>query len=322
MGVSVADESANNPERIGRGVARALVHAAPSGWARVEVVFRVSSTICQSETTVFGADGRPLVMNPPDGWVEELKALRAQMYEPGRGTWFSLTVSVFSDTDPQFRYNFTDDPGWSPPVPSEVYAADQRLFPRDDKNIPAWLRSRLTDAGAPSQPVPPQPDPPQAVNGPIADRGPSVARPSGIGLRERAELVDEIAAMILAAAPADWLVISVEYLCLGRHVEVRVGVSGSAGQRVVWEPPREVDALFWRLRVGMYRERKGTWFTTFLRIHRPVRPRFHNPEIHYNYHNEPPWNPDDESFDQEQRMFPRDDSHMPDWFRRRLSDRV
>lgn len=132
---------------------------------------------------------------------------------------------------------------------------------------------------------------------------------------EQKELLDELASVVLASAPESWQLIAVEYLCVGRHVELRVGVDDSNGEPIPWEPPHEVDNIFWRLRVGMYQQGRGTWYTAFFRISPPD-----NYEVFYNHDNEPPWNPPAESFAKEQELLPRDDQHMPDWFHRRLAE--
>lgn len=141
-----------------------------------------------------------------------------------------------------------------------------------------------------------------------------MTEPGGLEPEAQKELLDELAAVVVAHAPEKWQLLAIEYLCVGRHVEVRVGVTDAEGTAISWEPPQEVDNLFWRLRVGMYEGGLGTWYTAFFRITPPD-----TYEIFYNRDNEPPWNPPLESFRKEQDMFPRDEEHMPDWFRQKLN---
>ncbi|MER5393062.1 hypothetical protein [Saccharopolyspora sp. NPDC002686] len=141
-----------------------------------------------------------------------------------------------------------------------------------------------------------------------------MTEPGGLGPEEQKELLDEMAGVVTAAAPENWQLIAVEFLSVGRHVEMRVGVRDSNGNPVSWEPPAEVDNIFWRLRVGMYQEGIGTWYTSMFRISPPD-----TYEVLYNRDNEPPWNPPAEAFAKEQELFPRDEQHMPDWFRQRLA---
>jgi hypothetical protein len=136
-----------------------------------------------------------------------------------------------------------------------------------------------------------------------------MTEPGGLGPEEQKELLDSLASVVLDSAPEQWRLIAIEYLSIGRHVEVGVGVEDSNGNQVSWEPPAEADNIFWRLRVGMYREGLGTWFSAFFRISPPD-----TYEIFYNRDNEPPWDAPASSFVQEQELFPRDSEHMPDWF--------
>ncbi|GAB3299002.1 hypothetical protein [Parasphingorhabdus pacifica] len=132
--------------------------------------------------------------------------------------------------------------------------------------------------------------------------------PGGLGPEKQKELLDELATIVVDSAPVGWGLIAIEYLCIGRHVEVGVGVQDSDGNPINWEPPKEADNIFWRLRVGMYQEGAGTWFSAFFRISPPD-----TYEIFYNRDNEPPWNAPEDSYPREQELFPRDSENMPDW---------
>ncbi|MER7016110.1 hypothetical protein ABT324_32180 [Saccharopolyspora sp. NPDC000359] len=141
------DNSAPEADEIRQQVVDSLLANAPSDWAEIQLDFRASSTICQAEVSGSVLSGSPLLMPPPDGTTGRLKALRAVMFEPGRGTWFSLHLGVQRGGSPQYRFNYTDDPHWRPPVAPTVFTLDQERFPRDDQYIPDWLRERLA-AGA------------------------------------------------------------------------------------------------------------------------------------------------------------------------------
>ncbi|MGI8310609.1 hypothetical protein [Saccharopolyspora sp. ASAGF58] len=142
-----------------------------------------------------------------------------------------------------------------------------------------------------------------------------MTQPGGLGPEEQKELVDSLATLVRETAPEAWQRISIEYKCIGRHVELGVGCKNAAGEQIAWELPTETDTIFWRLRVGMYREGLGTWFSAFFRMRQPGEY-----EIFYNHDNEPPWGAEPGSFIKEQDLFPRDDEHTPDWFRRRLAE--
>lgn len=144
----------NNPtapavdaDRVRDELAQALVSGAPPDWAEIHLVFRGSSTICQEEVTGSTLSGGTLLMPPPPDSAQRLKQLRAAMYEPGRGTWFSAVITVKRNDEAAFVFNYTDDPHWTPVSPA-VFTLDQERFPRDEQHIPAWLRQKLAEGAA------------------------------------------------------------------------------------------------------------------------------------------------------------------------------
>lgn len=123
-----------------------LRESAPPDWAEIRLDFRASSSICQADMTGSTTGGGALLMTLPDGMVDLLQSLRTRMFQPGRGTWFSVHVTLRRGAAPDFRFNFTDDPQWSPPVAPTVFTMDNERFPRDPQHLPEWLRSRLAEA--------------------------------------------------------------------------------------------------------------------------------------------------------------------------------
>ena len=101
-----------------------------------------------------------LIVERPDGTIDEsegvpfevddlLSELRKVMYTPGAGTWMSAqwTITDLGDghADARATFNYDDEPRWSMPVWAFNYAIDLRDFPRDDGNVPDWLRKQLAD---------------------------------------------------------------------------------------------------------------------------------------------------------------------------------
>jgi hypothetical protein len=139
-------ENAAEADALIEAISRLLTESAPPGWAEIRMDFRGTSTICQMDLSGSTMEGGQLLMPPPPDLAGLLRELRAVMYTPGRGTWFSLRAKVKRDADPDFRFNFTDDPGWSPPVAPTAFTLDQERFPREPRHIPDWLRARLEEA--------------------------------------------------------------------------------------------------------------------------------------------------------------------------------
>ena len=78
------------------------------------------------------------------------KELREVMYSQGSGAWFSATFRVVreesGETSANAWFNYDEEPEWNFSVDPGQYAIDLEDFPRDEENIPGWLRERLSEA--------------------------------------------------------------------------------------------------------------------------------------------------------------------------------
>ncbi|WP_024817733.1 hypothetical protein [Arthrobacter sp. 31Y] len=71
------------------------------------------------------------------------------------------------------------------------------------------------------------------------------------------------------------------------------------------------------LRDVMYRPNRGTWFSMTLK----VTPKGDSWEADYNYTEKPVWElgePVTDTYAQELYLFPRDEEHIPDWFKEEM----
>jgi hypothetical protein len=142
-----------------------------------------------------------------------------------------------------------------------------------------------------------------------------VAQPTQLDPTEQDTLVKQIGLALLRVAPSDWEQIVVTYRAIGRYHEVIGEVTTEDEVTESWSPPPDIVALFGRLRSGMYREGRGTWFNTIYQLDRPS-----SYNLEYD-RDEPDWDqvPPSQAFADELRLFPRDEENIPDWLRRRLS---
>lgn len=72
--------------------------------------------------------------------------LRAAMYRPGVGTWFSARFTVTTNGTMDAEYNYDDEPQWFADVVPGTYVDDLERFPRDPEHIPVWLQRKLDEA--------------------------------------------------------------------------------------------------------------------------------------------------------------------------------
>ncbi|MGW1677990.1 hypothetical protein [Saccharopolyspora sp. NPDC002376] len=143
-----------------------------------------------------------------------------------------------------------------------------------------------------------------------------MTQPQQLGPVEQEEILQEITNIILAAPPANWQRIVIEYMGVGNHIEGGAAVVLPDGSHQQWETPGSIWQLLIKLRGGMYQENLGTWLSCTYQLAQPNRYA-----IRYDREQEPNWlqpRPASE-FADEQRFFPRDDEHMPEWFKEKLA---
>jgi hypothetical protein len=120
---------------------------------------------------------------------------------------------------------------------------------------------------------------------------------------------------MLRVAPDDWEQLTVDYRAVGRYAESTGKVTYSDGATDTWEMPADLRSLFARLRAGMYREGRGTWFNARYRLDQPS-----SYNLEYD-REEPGWDapPPPAAYPDDMRLFPRTDENVPEWLRRRLA---
>ncbi|TDV41413.1 TNT domain-containing protein [Actinophytocola oryzae] len=142
-----------------------------------------------------------------------------------------------------------------------------------------------------------------------------MAQPTQLTPTEQDALVKQIGLAMLRVAPGDWEQLTVDYRAVGRYAESTSQVTFGDGTTEPWEMPADLQGLFARLRGGMYREGRGTWFNARYRLDHPS-----SYNLEYD-REEPAWDmaPPPQAYPDDMRMFPRSDENVPEWLRRRLA---
>ncbi|HJQ47172.1 MAG TPA: hypothetical protein VJ870_12760, partial [Amycolatopsis sp.] len=132
---------------------------------------------------------------------------------------------------------------------------------------------------------------------------------------EQDTLVKQIGLALLRAAPRDWRRITAQYRAVGRYHEMSGEVVNEDGSVGEWMATHDIATLFGRLRGGMYREGRGTWFNAKYQLDHPS-----SYNLEYD-RDEPRWDlqPPPQAYADELRMFPRSEENVPDWLMRRMS---
>ncbi|MFC4853382.1 TNT domain-containing protein [Actinophytocola glycyrrhizae] len=142
-----------------------------------------------------------------------------------------------------------------------------------------------------------------------------MAQPTQLTPTEQDALVKQIGLAMLRVAPEDWEQLTVDYRAVGRYAESTGLVTYSDGGTEPWTMPADLQGLFARLRAGMYREGRGTWFNARYKLDHPS-----SYNLEYD-REEPTWDapPPPQAYPDDMRLFPRTDDNVPEWLRRRLA---
>lgn len=143
----------------------------------------------------------------------------------------------------------------------------------------------------------------------------SVAQPTQLTPTEQDALVKQIGLAMLRVAPDEWVRMTVDYRAVGRYAEATGRVVFADDGEEAWTMPPDLQALFARLRGGMYRDGRGTWFNARYRLDHPS-----SYNLEYD-REEPAWDnpPPPQAYPDDMRLFPRTDDNVPDWLRGRLA---
>ncbi|WP_340684319.1 glycohydrolase toxin TNT-related protein [Amycolatopsis coloradensis] len=144
----------------------------------------------------------------------------------------------------------------------------------------------------------------------------TVAQPTTqLNATEQDTLVKQIGLALLRAAPRDWRKVTAEYRAVGRYHEMTGEIITEDGSSHEWVATHDIATLFGRLRAGMYRDGRGTWFNARYQLDHPS-----SYNLEYN-RDEPQWRlaPPPQALSDELRMFPRSEENVPEWLIRRMS---
>jgi hypothetical protein len=142
-----------------------------------------------------------------------------------------------------------------------------------------------------------------------------VAQATQLNATEQDTLVKQIGLSLLRAAPRDWQRVTAEYRAVGRFHELTGEIVLTDGSTVDWVATHDIATLFGRLRAGMYREGRGTWFNARYQLDHPS-----SYNLEYD-REEPRWDimPPPQAYADELRTFPRSEDNVPEWLMRRMS---
>ncbi|MFD0691555.1 hypothetical protein [Actinomadura fibrosa] len=135
--------------RVLEAITLLLTHTLPPGWEQADVQYAAVGSHTETRMQVkFLSQQFPSLVEPPAAVDELFAELRAGMYRPGTGTWFTAVFHLDFPFSYGMKYDYEALPRLGTPPPAEALDEERRLFPRDAEHTPEWLAPSEQPAGA------------------------------------------------------------------------------------------------------------------------------------------------------------------------------
>lgn len=121
-----------------------ILAGVPENWERITYFIQSVIDHSSAEVVVEFPDGTSHRVSIPTEVFSLTDELRAGMYQEGKGTWFSMRYVISRPGRFNVDFNYDEDPGITFPT-SHGFTKDLQYFPRDEANIPDWLREKLRE---------------------------------------------------------------------------------------------------------------------------------------------------------------------------------
>lgn len=119
-----------------------IANCAPEGWTAAHLTYETVGPTGSRRLEVDTPDGRIQVLGRLSfDALDRLDDLRAAMYRPGAGTWFTARFSVFADGRITTDFDYDNEPTYD--FAPNSWIADAENFPRTPENTPAWLTAKV-----------------------------------------------------------------------------------------------------------------------------------------------------------------------------------
>ncbi|MGI5346665.1 hypothetical protein ACQEU8_00445 [Streptomyces sp. CA-250714] len=128
-------------------VTQGIVQRLPGSWSKAEFTYVAAGGTSSYELGVTMVDDTSTqVHDVPLTSVRALMRLRRGMYREGAGTRFTATFTVHSSLKCETHFDYESEPNFPIGITPASFVEDLKRFPRDEKNIPDWLRMKLQKA--------------------------------------------------------------------------------------------------------------------------------------------------------------------------------
>ncbi|WP_223838921.1 hypothetical protein [Nocardiopsis deserti] len=127
-------------------IASSLPPYFPEDWSSATYHVRIMGRYANEMVEVEKESGEIVRTDlPPDSGMKCMK-LRAGMYKPGEGTWFSFKIKLWSEGRYRTEFNYDEHPDFLFDPDLREYSREVKLFPRNADFMPDWLREKIDEA--------------------------------------------------------------------------------------------------------------------------------------------------------------------------------
>lgn len=135
--------SASEQDAMLRDLGRILSSAILDEWDELQFFYAGVFDVSTMGMTVRRPDGSAQPITPPRRAARLMRELRAGMYQPGRGAWFTARYVVDGSGGYRVDFDYDNEPQLDFTLASTTYLTDLQHYPREAQHIPGWLRLQL-----------------------------------------------------------------------------------------------------------------------------------------------------------------------------------
>lgn len=124
-------------------IAEAVGGSLPAGWTQARFVATMTAGVSDFAVWVStdGAEAKALAPRPASKGAKQLREL---MYEPEKGTWFTMTMTLHPHGSADTAFDYEGEPDFgAAPVDDVAFVTDFQRFPRKPEHTPDWLQQKL-----------------------------------------------------------------------------------------------------------------------------------------------------------------------------------
>lgn len=127
-------------------IGRHILSETEDPWSRIVLDHNALVSMTTSSITLEQEDGRAVETDASTKVDLLLHRLRDGMYQPGKGTWFSMRYEINPPGSFSVEFDYDNPPKFAFKVDPRSFYQDMRNFPRHAENTPDWLKDEIRSA--------------------------------------------------------------------------------------------------------------------------------------------------------------------------------